>query len=484
MGDIIMKISKTSSLILLAGMFVISASCGKASSILDNSRVKVAPDITTAGYKQGTSSIGSMQDTTRHTSSISTKTPTTKGNTTMPNNNTTTKNIGTTTTKPTSEPAVDSLEAMYMRALKDYGNPTRIMAAMKKAQAGKEVTMVALGGSITERYFASTQEKCYASLVAQWWKQSFPKCKLKFYNAGIGSSSTQMAVHRIVDDVLPYNPDVIIVDFAVNDAAGSEYAEYFESMLRRLLNSANKPGIVCIFFCRDDGSSNEEQQISIASRYNLPLISYRSGAFTLVQLGIWDWSKLSPDTIHPGDYGHKVAANLVCRYLDDVLLKLPSFDGKVDTELIEPMTPSRFENAFKIDAYNMSKYQSYFKIVSMGGFSNSTGTFGKMKYSWVAQSTNEPFVFEVKGRSVMLLYRSNDPNGGVATVKVNGKEKGVLDAGYPWDFGVFPIAPYDSKTTGTYTVEIQMTNRPSSGSTGTNGNHNILQLYWLMIDPS
>ncbi len=385
--------------------------------------------------------------------------------------------------EPTDLP-MTSFEAMYQRALKDEGNPDRILAAMKKAKAGKPVTVVALGGSITERYMASTQDKCYASLVAQWWEKNFPDSAIRFYNAGIGSSSTQMAAHRIADDVLPYDPDFIVVDFAVNDAFGAEYAEYFESTLRRLLNSVNKPGIMLLFFCRNDGTSTQNQQMNTGIRYELPMISWRDAVYPLIQLGTWKWSKVSPDTIHPNDLGHQLAADLIGRYLDDLKSRLGSFDGKVDTTLSEPLTPSRFENAFKIQNTNIADFPENATLISLGGFAESSGTFGKMKYSWVAEDTDEPLKIEVTGRSVILLYRSNDPNGGVASVKVNGVLKGNMDAGYPWDFGTFAIAPYNSTSVSTYTIEIQMTDNPSTGDRGKNGDHSVMQIYQIMIDPS
>lgn len=388
------------------------------------------------------------------------------------------------TASTTKKYPVQSLEAQYQRGLLDAGNPDRLLKAMRKAQNGEVVTMVALGGSITERYAASAQDKAYGELVAAWWRSAFPKSELKFYNAGIASSGTHMAVHRIVDDVLPYAPDVVLVDFAVNDGIGMESSEYYESMLRRLLNSQNKPGLICIFFCRSDGSSTQSQQVSVAKRYNLPMLSYKDAAYYLVELGLWKWSKLSPDTVHPNNYGHQLASDLIVRYLEEVREKLPAYDGKVDATLGTPLTPTRFEDAFKVDAANLSRQSAHCRLISMGGFVSPAKTGGKMPFSWVAQNTAEPLVFEVTGRSVQLIYRCNDANGGVATVKVNGREVGTLDAGQPWDFGNFVIAPYNAAGTDTYRVEIQMTDRASSGDVGKNGKHNVMQLYYFMIDPT
>lgn len=379
---------------------------------------------------------------------------------------------------------LNSFEAMYERALKSQGNPDRILKAMRKAKNGQPVSIVAFGGSITERYAASTQEKCYASIVSEWWSKNFPNSEIRLYNAGIGSSSTQMAAHRIIDDVLPCDPDLVIIDFAVNDANGQEYSEYFESTIRKILVSGNNPGIILLFFCMSDGMSTQAQQMSIGSRYDLPMISWKDAVYPLIQLGIWEWSKVSPDIVHPNDLGHQLAADLVGKYLDDVKSTLVSFDDKVDTSIPSPITPSRFEDSFKVQNTNINNFSATAKLVSLGGFSESSDTFGKMAYSWVAKNTDAPLIFEVTGRSVILLYRSNDPDGGVASVKVNGELKGNMDAGYPWDFGSFVIAPYDSDSVATYTIEIQMTDDPSSGGTGKNGDHCNMQLYQIMVDPS
>jgi lysophospholipase L1-like esterase len=54
-------------------------------------------------------------------------------------------------------------------------------------------------------------------------------------NAGIGDTDSQYGALRVQRDVLSYNPDLVVVEFAVNDNAGA---------LGQLLNGDTYEGLV------------------------------------------------------------------------------------------------------------------------------------------------------------------------------------------------------------------------------------------------
>ena len=54
-------------------------------------------------------------------------------------------------------------------------NLKRLKNCMKRAEAGEELTIGLLGGSITQGSLATTMESTYAYRVFMWWKQTFPK---------------------------------------------------------------------------------------------------------------------------------------------------------------------------------------------------------------------------------------------------------------------------------------------------------------------
>ena len=79
-----------------------------------------------------------------------------------------------------------------------------------KLAAGEEVRIAYLGGSIT------AQEGWRPKTLA-YFQKAFPKAKLSQINAAIGGTGSDLGVFRLEQDVLDHKPDLLFVEFAVND---------------------------------------------------------------------------------------------------------------------------------------------------------------------------------------------------------------------------------------------------------------------------
>lgn len=102
------------------------------------------------------------------------------------------------------------------RSVANCGNPYRILKLFERLKRGEDITFVAIGGSITQRYNASSPELYYAALLAKWLGNSFPDAKINYINAGIGATGLLIGVHRLKRVVLVYNHDFVTVEFSVN----------------------------------------------------------------------------------------------------------------------------------------------------------------------------------------------------------------------------------------------------------------------------
>ena len=111
----------------------------------------------------------------------------------------------------------------FQNGMVNRGNWYSIQKVMKRAAQGKHVTIGFLGGSITQGSLASKQENCYAALVYKWWSKQFPD--VSYINAGIGGTTSQFGVARVEEDLLRFNPDLIFVEFSVNDENSSFFRE-------------------------------------------------------------------------------------------------------------------------------------------------------------------------------------------------------------------------------------------------------------------
>lgn len=83
-----------------------------------------------------------------------------------------------------------------------------------KLKAGKEVRIAYFGGSITAADGWRPQ-------TLQWFRDTYPQAQIKEINAAIGGTGSDLGVYRFGQDVLAHKPDLIFVEFAVNDGGAS-----------------------------------------------------------------------------------------------------------------------------------------------------------------------------------------------------------------------------------------------------------------------
>ncbi|MCX7009720.1 MAG: SGNH/GDSL hydrolase family protein, partial [Kiritimatiellaeota bacterium] len=98
-------------------------------------------------------------------------------------------------------PLVDAVECRARGGLPNF---------LARAAAGGELGVAYFGGSITAAN--GWRPKTFA-----WFKQAYPKAQFKEINAAIGGTGSDLGVFRNQHDVLQHKPNLVFVEFAVND---------------------------------------------------------------------------------------------------------------------------------------------------------------------------------------------------------------------------------------------------------------------------
>jgi len=93
---------------------------------------------------------------------------------------------------------------------------------LARLRSGGEVKVAYLGGSITS-------QKGYRVYSREWFQKSFPRARVSEINAAIGGTGSNLGVFRLRHDVLRFKPDLMFVEFAVNDS-GTRPADIKKSM--------------------------------------------------------------------------------------------------------------------------------------------------------------------------------------------------------------------------------------------------------------
>ncbi|MGN0643283.1 MAG: SGNH/GDSL hydrolase family protein [Huintestinicola sp.] len=337
----------------------------------------------------------------------------------------------TTTAAPTEPVDLEAgvTDVMYERALVNEGNKSRIAAAMKKAESGESITVGVIGGSITQGTAASTSSNCYAELFHSYWAEKFPQSEVKFVNAGIGGTNSYLGVNRVDDMLLDENPDVVVVEFSVNDTDKVMNKYSYDSLVRKILCAESQPGVILLFTTQEDGTSLQDVHIEIGTAYDLPMISYKNVVYPEVAAGTLDWKAISPDNIHPNDAGHSIIGQLLSRYLDGVYDELDEIDTSDLSFTAEPYTNDYYKNA---KLYAPSEFSA-----EMTGFEQGTNKVYPQLFpdNWVTEGEGY-MKLETECQTFGIFYlKTTDGKGGKYDVYVDGEKKTAIDADFSGGWG-------------------------------------------------
>ncbi len=309
---------------------------------------------------------------------------------------------------------IDSLDKTKLdAAIVSMGNLSLLKTAFKKAKREGKLSVAFIGGSITQGFCSSDEKSCFAYLSYLWFRENFPEAEIEYINAGIGATTSLIGVHRLERDVLSHSPDVVFVEFAVNDKSSMLDCKAYESLIRRLLLSANPPAVIELFTSCDDGSNVQEQQIRIGQNYSLPMLSYRDLIQGEIKKGVISWKDVSPDTVHPNDLGHRVISILVGRFLDRAMAaQTPPATEKA---LPAPVYGDEYINGEILSSNELSPSK-------LMGFEPYEG-FQRFHNGWKSpKGQTSHMELSIKARNVFLLFKKGiSTDSGSVLIECDGK---------------------------------------------------------------
>ena len=321
-------------------------------------------------------------------------------------------------------------------------NITRLKNLMKRAANGESLVIGFLGGSITQGSLSSTPETCYAYLVYEWWKKSFPNAEFSFVNGGIGGTTSHYGGARAWKDVLCYRPDIVTVDFSVNDDANEFFEETYEGTLRRLLAAPSAPAVVVlnnVFY--DTGKNAQDYHNRIADHYGIPHVSIKDTIFPDVESGKIVRADITPDNLHPNDKGHRLVADEICKLLDSIKEELEKEDteGKIIetndlASLPEPLTENAYEHSRLIQIQDNEAILDGFLVDPI----EKKGMLDIFKNGWTAAHTNDKISFEIECSCLAVQYRKSVQQPvPKAKAVIDGDEAHavILDGNFTEDWG-------------------------------------------------
>ena len=330
-------------------------------------------------------------------------------------------------TEETSSPAVSSEEeklpgtdeewqaAMLEKSLVSYGNPTLVKDKIAKAQAGEKVTLGYLGGSITEGYKVKPNE-CYASLSYNFFKDMYGTGdNVEYCNAGLSGTPSRLGVLRMGRDLLASKPDIVFLEYAVNDGSDFTYQEAYESIVRTLLEQ--DIAVILLFSVTKDDYSAQDYMKEIGTYYDLPMISYCDALRFLFENNRLTWKEFSNDESHPNAEGHKLVASMIEHYFKTVTEQ----EGDAYTIPEEPKT--------LLLSYGAKMYEGdALEANDLGDWYQGETDIASFTNGWTHRAGgSKPIKFTLKGKNVFMIYKEVG-SGNYANVDVTVKSDSGEDS--------------------------------------------------------
>lgn len=393
-------------------------------------------------------------------------------------------NDGYTAPALTAEPEVafDSLEyrGMIAKSLLHSGNNFRLSAAIDKAIQGEDVTIAYIGGSITQGAGAKPiHTGCYAYQSYLRFKELFGKNggeNIHYVKAGVGGTPSELGVIRYERDILRDGaemPDIVVVEFAVNDEGDETKGSCFESLCLKILSAPNKPAVILLFSVFVNDWNLQERLAPVGKHYNLPMVSIKDAVTEQFRQSKAEGNIISKrqffyDIYHPTNDGHRVMADClanlfsetcqsVLRDKEDITMDQPPVLGD-DFARIRLLDRDNLADAgvAGIEAGGFTETDTDLQRVEMDDEPSGTPEF---PHNWMhsAESGGESFRLTITSRNLILVYKdSGSPDFGQADIYVDGKLVITADPHVNNWTHCNPVILYRNEISQEHRIEIRM----------------------------
>jgi len=185
-------------------------------------------------------------------------------------------------------------------------------------------TYVALGDSITDGYGVS---RGFVSFLVERMSKARPGLEFTTINAGSSGDNTNDAVHRLQRDVLDHDPDLVTINFGVNDAFSWVSAEKFGSNLAAMVDIIKENGCPRIILVSSEVIPEPQAELQVQPYWEkMRQVAEEAGIVyadanghwqSLLDSGIDQWTLIIPGDMHPNEEGHRVIADAVFEAMEN-----------------------------------------------------------------------------------------------------------------------------------------------------------------------
>ncbi len=296
-----------------------------------------------------------------------------------------------------------------------------------KVARGEEVRVAFLGGSITAA-------RGWRTLTLEFLQRQYPAAKWTEIFAAVSGTGSDYGAPRLQRDVLRHRPDLIFVEFAVNDGGSPRVALQMEGIVRQA--RAALPAVeLCFVYTVSEGllpdllagryQKTAQAMETVAAHYGIPSFNFgvevarRVAAGTLVMSAAAavpaDAAGHDPqgrliftrDKTHPTDAGHRV-------YADRLALAWPQFlaaKGPGAPGLPAPLAEQHWQRARLVAVAETDHDSQWSPVPPNDPHVTTQAGENLVPPTWVALEPGAKIEFRFKGTAVGLVGLKGPENG-------------------------------------------------------------------------
>ncbi len=313
-----------------------------------------------------------------------------------------------------------------------------VRAFCRRAAAGERLTVAFFGGSLTWGANATDPNRTsWRARIGARLEETYPKAHFKFVDAAIGGTGSSLGIFRLERDVLAYRPDLVFIDWTVNDDiryANDDASASYEGILRNLL--AHLPDCVPVTVILPDRRTvttateaelkRRAEHLAVAKAFNLACADVLGEMRRRFADGRVDLEKIWPavigDNTHPFDGGYALYAEIIWSQVFE------------NPSALSPSVPAdwlfapKYRHVVRANLHGRDDLPAGWKSEPC---SMRAGTFDFLCSRWqdglaVAREGSAPLRAKFRGE-VLLLYGESAEQSAEAVVLVDGKPVSTWD---------------------------------------------------------
>jgi len=311
---------------------------------------------------------------------------------------------------------------------------SRSLASLAHLAATRRSLRIAyFGGSLTEGCGSSDPATLsWRAQTTRFFRGTFPAAEIHEIYAAIGGTGSYLGAFRLERDVLAAQPDLVFVEFAVNDnrVPESRVLRSLEGIVRHVRSAAPACEIVFVLngtaeYFADHTAGRTPAAVAlhqrVAAHYGIHAINTGHALWREFAEGRASTAELFTDGVHATDAGYAIYSETVRAFLRTALAASSDQLPVTPASLPPPLTSNPLERAALIDAWSLANESWQRCDQTLAG-----------RYPHYVESTapGATFIYAFSGTDIGL-YWLIAPDSGEIEVSLDGQPPEIFSS---WDF--------------------------------------------------